>query len=528
MINSNYYLIDLMKKIKKTMMYISALLMMSCGGIEHLKGINYYFDSVSGKDDNSGISAETPFRSLKQINVLKIKPGDSILLKSGSVFTEKLYFTGKGTDKKPIVIGKYGGSKLPHIKGNGTETEMLHIYNSEHLIVNDIEISNKGEKAYPNITGLLVELYNFGTAKNIKVENLYIHDVYGSLLKGDGYNHKDVGAGQAMLFKNLRGGEKDSISSNFDGLIVQNCKIKNCQRNGIMMWGNWVRKYWNPSLNVIIRHNIIDGVPGDGIVPVGCLSPLVEYNVMKNGVDSLPSTEACDGIWPWSCDNAVIQYNVVSDHKSKVDGYGFDSDYNCNNSLFQYNLSYNNDGGFLLLCNSGGWPVEYSIGNKNTIVKYNVSINDGIRSIIVDPKKGYFSPIIHITGSTQNSRIEHNFFYIPKKKSLLTDKRLICSDDWKGYSDSTFFSNNYIYSEDPVSAFEGSKSTNNFFENNQFVGLLDSVPDGFTKYNGTFNKQMWYDSLKPEFQKLIVFLEDKKVELNGKKVSVLNLLGWEK
>lgn len=500
------------------------VLMAGCGS----NHTNYYFDPNTGNDANIGTSPMQPFRSLAKIRSLKINPGDSILLKSGYTFTEKLWFSGKGVAGKPVVIGKYGGDKLPHLKGDGHYREMLHVYNSEYLVIRDIEISNKSDKPLPLLTGLLVELYNYGTAKEITVDNLYVHDVYGSLLKGDGYSHKDVGAGQAMLFQNLASAEKDSVSSNFDGLIVQNCKIKDCQRNGIMMWGNWLRKHWNPNLHVVIRHNELDGVPGDGIVPVGCESSLVEYNVMKNCPPTLPPTEACDGIWPWSCDNAVIQYNIVSDHKSKVDGYGFDSDYNCTNSLFQYNLSYNNEGGFLLLCNSGGWPADYSVGNKGTVVRYNVSINDGIRDFVVKQAKGYFSPVIHITGNTQNSRIEHNLFYIPKKQFPLTDKRLICSDDWKGYADSTFFVNNAIFAEEHTLAFEPNRSTHNFFENNRFIGDLSVPGNGFAKYEGTFNRSIWYDSNDKNWDKLIAFLQDKTILLNGKTLKVLDIIGWKK
>lgn len=499
-----------------------------CQKHSQLTGKNYYFDAAQGNDENEGIKANKPFRSLKKLSSLKINPGDSVLLKSGAVFTEKLYFCGKGTAKKQIVIGKYGGEQKPLLKGNGAFQEMLHVYNSEYIVIRDIEISNKSNKPLPHLTGLLVELHNYGTASDITIDNLYIHDVYGSLLKGDGYNHKEVGAGQAIMLRNLRGGEKDSISSNFDGLVVQNCKIKDCQRNGIMMWGNWVRKFWNPNRHVVIRRNELDGVPGDGIVPVGCESPLVEYNVMKNCPDVLPPTEACDGIWPWSCDNAVIQYNIVSDHKSKVDGYGFDSDYNSTNSLFQYNLSYNNDGGFLLLCNSGGWPTDYSIGNRNTIVRYNVSINDGIRNFIVKKEQGYFSPIIHITGDTKNSRIEHNLFYISKKQFSQTDKRIICSDDWKGYADSTYFENNYIFAEEHTLAFEPTHSTNNFFENNRFVGNLDVPGKGFFKYSGKFNSTMWYDKKDKNWENLIRFLDGKTMPINGKTIKVLDRIGWHK
>lgn len=512
----------------KTILFIGIILTgISCSENSGLTGKNYYFDAKNGKDSNSGTSAGQAFRSLEKIRSLKIKPGDSILLKSGAIFTEQLYFSGKGKENQPIVIGKYGGEQKPHLKGNGTFQEMLHVYNSENVVIRDMEISNKGKKALPHLTGLLVELYNYGTARNITVDNLYIHDVYGSLLKGDGYNHKDTGAGQAVMLRNLRSGEKDSVLSNFDGLIVQNCYIKNCQRNGIMMWGNWVRKYWLPNRNVVIRRNVIEGVPGDGIVPVGCEAPLVEYNVMKNCPATLPETEACDGIWPWSCDNAVIQYNIVSDHKSKVDAYGFDSDYNSTNSLFQYNLSFNNDGGFLLLCNPGGWTPEYSVGNRNTVVKYNISINDGIRRHIVKGNN-HFSPIIHITGPVTNSRIEHNLIYVIKKILPETDKTIICSDDWKGYPDSTFFLNNCIYVEEPNVAFNPTRSTNNFFEGNRYIGPLTVPSGGFEVYKGRFDQKMWYRSEDKNWDKLKAFINDKNVIINGKEIPVVDIIGWKK
>ena len=507
---------------------VLSLILLSVACTQPRDTMNYYFDSENGNDTNVGTSPDKAFKSLNKIKDLSIKPGDSILLKSGRVFTEQLYFSAKGEEGKPIVIGKYGGETKPHIKGDATELQMVHIFNSAHVILRDIEVSNKGEHARPHLNGVLVELYNYGKAENITIDNLFIHDVYGSLWKGDGYEHEDVGAGQAIMIRSLRGGESDSIPSCFDRLLVQNCYIKDSQRNGIIMWGSWVRKHWFPSTNVVIRNNVLDGVPGDGIVPVGCESPLVEYNVMKNCPPTLPPTEACDGIWPWGCDNAVIQYNIVSDHKSQVDGYAFDSDYDSNNSLFQYNLSFNNDGGFLLLCNSGGWPKEYSAGNNGTIVKYNISINDGIRQHIVKGKKEHFSPVIHITGPTVNSKIEHNLFYIIKKPHGKVDRTFICSDDWRGYADSTFFRNNNIYIEEPTLAFDGTLSTNNFFEGNLYIGDLTTPASGFKKYNGNFDKNMWYDAKDENWNKLIEFAKDKTVLLDGKEIPILEVIGFNK
>jgi len=491
------------------------------------KTTNYYFDSQTGNDANAGISPDVPFRSLSKIKDLAINPGDSILLKSGAIFTEKLSISAKGSQGKPVVIGKYGGEARPYIKGDATQLEMVHLFNSEYIVVRDLEISNKGERIKPHLTGLLVELHNYGKANDITVDNLFIHNVYGSLIKGEGQEHPDAGAGQAMLFRNYRNDDSDTIPSYFNGLRIQNCLIKDSQRNGIMMWGNWARNNWYPNTNVVIRNNVLDGVPGDGIVPVACDGAMVEYNVMKNCPPTLPSSEACDGIWPFSSDNTIIQYNMVSDHKSKTDGYGFDSDYNCRNSLFQYNLSYNNEGGFLLLCNSGGWTEDWSAGNQGTIVKYNVSINDGIRNFIVkDKKDNYFSPVIHITGPAKNSYIEKNIFYICKKELPEMDKRLVCSDDWRGYADSTFFRYNHIFVEEPTVAFDLFLSTNNFFEENVYTGPLQTPKKGFIKQEGTFDKSVWYNEQDENWNLLVNFLKDKTLLYKGKETSVLDVIGF--
>lgn len=486
----------------------------------------YYFDAEGGDDANPGTSASAPWRSLSKIKEIDVRPGDRILLKSGSVFYEKLWFSGKGEEGRPVVIGKYGGDAYPHIKGDATESSMLHIYNSEHVVVRDIEISNKGEKIRPRISGVLVEVYNYGRAADITLDNLFVHDVYGSLIKGEGVEHEDAGGGQAMMLTCRRDDGTDTVLSYFDGLLVQNCHIKDCQRNGIIMWGNWARCFWRPSLNVVFRNNLLEGVPGDGIVPTACDGALVEYNVMRDCPPTLPYTEACDGIWPFSSDNTIVQYNIVDGHKSKTDGYGFDSDYNSRNSLFRYNLCSNCEGGFLLLCNSGGWPEDWSVGNTGTRVMYNVSINDGIRDFIVtENRTDYFSPVIHVTGPTYNSIIEKNIFWQPARKAERMDRRIVCSDDWRGYADSTAFNCNYIFVEDPAQAFEPTLSTQNFFEGNVYWGPLDAG-DGFEKARRDYSPEAWYDPEDENWRNLVDFLKDKTVRLDGEDVPVLEVLGF--
>jgi hypothetical protein len=483
---------------------------------------NYYFDAEKGRDDNPGIHPDKPFKSLQKIRQLRLNPGDSILLKAGVVFSGQLYVSCKGDSANPIVIGKYGGPGRPHIKADAVVSDAVHIFNSEHVVIRDLEISNRGPRPIDGLNGLLVELRNYGTARHIVVDSLFIHDVWGIP------ERDKKGGGNAILLRNFTHDTIDVVSSRFVGLTVQNCVIRNCQRNGITMWGNWVRSRWNPNLGVVIRNNLLEGVPGDGIVPVACEGPRVEYNIMRDCPATLPPTEACDGIWPWSCNNALIQYNVVSGHQSQVDGYGFDSDWNCINTTFQYNLSYNNTGGFLLVCNSGGWPPDWSAGNRGTVVRYNVSINDGLRDYIPAGSKeqDFFSPVIHITGPTKNSRIEKNLFYVLKKPSPVIDKTIVSLTDWGGYPDSTFFFNNYLFFEEPNRGVEAGNSTHNFIDNNVYGGLLSGPASGFIRNNNVFDSRLWYQPDDPHWKNLLAFLADKTVLLRGEQVPVWKLIGF--
>lgn len=49
-------------------------------------GTTYYVDSTIGDDSNSGTSPETPWKSLDKVTATTFLPGDTILLKSGSVW----------------------------------------------------------------------------------------------------------------------------------------------------------------------------------------------------------------------------------------------------------------------------------------------------------------------------------------------------------------------------------------------------------------------------------------------------------
>lgn len=438
-------------------LYAGILLLCAC-----TTNNTYYIDSISGNDVNSGLSESKAWKSLSKIKDIELSPGDRVLLKNGSSFWGEFDITAKGTKDKPIVIGSYGdeGSNPPCIIGNDQSLYAVRISNSDYLTLQDIDIINTGKEPLAGRTGLKIECINHGISHNIRIDNITVRDVNGSLVK-------EEGGGSGILIEN--GG--DSILSRFDSLTIENCHILRCTRNGIIWNGYYDRRKWYPSKHTVVRNNLIEQVPGDGIVPIGCDSTLIEYNIMRNCPDVLPMTEAAAGIWPWSCDNTVIQFNEVSDHKAPWDAQGFDSDYNCNNTIIQYNYSHDNYGGMALICNNG-IDTDYNCGNNGTILRYNISVGDGIRP--KETRQGMFSPGLHIAGSVKNSLIEKNIIHLNKKASHEINNAMIVSDSWSGFADSTLFRSNIFYSHDR-SYISMTQSKNNIWDNNYFIGKYDSI-----------------------------------------------------
>ncbi len=440
---------------------LTAFLVMTLGG-PLFGATTYHVDSGSGDDANPGTAVSKPFRSLDRVNRLTLGPGDALLFKAGSRYAGQLKPAGRGAEGAPIRIGRYGGEARPRFDGEGKVRETVYLYNMEYVEVEDLEVTNTGPERKPGRRGVAVHIKDFGTARGIVLRRLYVHDVNGSI-------YKKKGGGSAILWRN-EGKEK---KSRFDGLLIEDCHLKRCTRNGINARGYTNRADWHPSLNVVVRGCLLEEIPGDGIVPIGCDGALIEHNVMRDCPRQLELGDAAAGIWPWSSDNTVIQFNEVSDHKAPWDAQGFDSDWNCRNTVIQYNYSHDNEGGFLLICNSGGSPMPRNIGNRGTIVRYNVSVNDGLRA--VGKHKG-FSPTFHISGPCHGNTIHNNLIVVPRKPAGKIDRKILKMDNWGGpWPVDTLFANNILHVEDTAS-FQFGKDKKTVFRNNVFFGRFNNMP----------------------------------------------------
>ncbi|HEX4489028.1 MAG TPA: right-handed parallel beta-helix repeat-containing protein [Terriglobales bacterium] len=374
----------------------------------------YYVDSATGDDQRAGTSPEASWKSLAKINGTIFLPGDALLLKSGSAWTGQLWPKGSGTEKQVITLGKYGTGPNPLVEGQGQVEDAFLLKNQEYWEVSDLELSNHADK--PAVRrGVHVTGENFGELHHIYLRSLIVHDVSGAddSKENGGIIYTSNGKAKPTRFVDLR---------------IENNHVFHTDRNGISGWStHWARSSWYPSLGVVVRGNHLEDIGGDGIMIAVTDGALIEHNVVAHANQRSEGYNIA--IWSWSADNTTIQFNEAYGTRSEHDGEGFDSDWNSRNTLIQYNYSHDNEGGFLLICNSGETGPE-SIGNVGTIARYNISQNDHNRGI-------------NLAGPVKDTQIYNNTIYVGK--SHKTD--VLVYSDWFGWADNTSIFNNIFYVE---------------------------------------------------------------------------------
>lgn len=378
-----------------------------------LGATTYYVDANEGKDTNAGTLQSAPWQSLNKVNTTVLQPGDRVLLRAGRVWRGALIPQGSGTPEAPVIISRYGSGPRPRIDGEGQVENTVLLRNVQGFELRDLEITNHGSEVKKR-RGVNLVLEDYGVAKHIVIAGLYIHDVNGN-------NDKDNGG---IIF-HTRGDKKPT---RVEGLSIERNIIWKVDRSGIAFSStHWNRLKWNPHQKVVIRDNYVEDIGGDGIVPWASDGALIEHNIAVRCRQRSPDYNA--GIWPWSTDNSVFRLNEASFTKGTKDGQGFDSDYNSHNTLFEYNYSHDNDGGFILICAPGDRDRRQDVGNIGTIVRRNISRNDKER-------------VFHIS-AVKDTRIEENAIYT----GAGIDVQMVLFGNWNGWAEKTLFRSNLFYAE---------------------------------------------------------------------------------
>lgn len=341
-----------------------------------------YFVDCQAADGGDGATEAAPINTLAAASALTLAAGDEVLLKRGTTCAGALTYSGfSGEDGKRIAINAYGDpdDNAPIINGNGVP-EAVRIDDGEHWEIRNLEITNKTDDASDYTTrrrGIVVALTDFGRGQDYVVSDNYIHHVWGR-------NQKDLGGSGGIQFEAYAG--TANIPTAFDGVEVAHNEIKNVNRSGINVGSDFRRRNsvggsiggnpfypWGP---LHIHDNILSNVGGDAIVNQFAEGSLIENNTVwdsSNHHAGKSNNGNNAAVWSWDSDYVTFRANHIFKTvmpNGTWDGNAFDADYGTAGNLFEYNLTHENEGGFMLFCGCGGLSTD-------TVMRYNISLNDG-------------------------------------------------------------------------------------------------------------------------------------------------------
>ena len=257
-------------------------------------------------------------------------------------------------------------------------------FSSGNLEFNEILLNN-----YPIFEGTTKKLIGFGGSENswgsgknirfgIKVvastkdlenfifNNLYIHDIYPTPNLID-----NIHLGYGIKLET----QSDTISNMLN--TISNIKVTNTTITRTGHYGLWIKSLGVNGIDTIknkrifVENCMFENTGGSGFVPNKSEDIVVQnciFNYTGSSIDERMWKRG-SGMWPFDCKNVVAQYNKFLNARGPMDSYGAHIDYGNENVVFQYNYSYNNEGGF----------AEILGDNINCGYRYNISVNDGYR-----------------------------------------------------------------------------------------------------------------------------------------------------
>ncbi|OGS33729.1 MAG: hypothetical protein A2293_14340 [Elusimicrobia bacterium RIFOXYB2_FULL_49_7] len=335
-------------------------------------GTGYYVDCSASIDGNGSLGS--PWNNIDTVNNhTPFLPGDTIYLKKGTTCFGELWPKGSGDSTAQIVLCSYGPDTAakPIINAQGvSNTAAIKLYNQEYWTIRDLEATNPAT-AYAARWGICVKSDDSLVKHRIYIINNTVINVYASAIRT-----APTGATYPGFYSVAGIYIRISEPGRADDILIEGNECRDIVAVGITFWGEneWTgggMNWDNLSSHVVVRGNTVSRTAGDGIIILGTDDELVEYNTVEYvSILGVTGTDYTAGMWPTRHRNGLWQFNTVAyTHKFLDDGQGFDNDmYLQGTTIFQYNYSHDNEGGFFLDCCGPD-------GGKS-VLRYNISIND--------------------------------------------------------------------------------------------------------------------------------------------------------
>jgi len=313
------------------------------------RAVTYFVDCSSDAQKNDGLSADSPWTTLEQVDGHAFAAGDVVRFKRGSVCHGTLWPKGSGSESAPIRMTAYGTGPRPKIVAEFGSDASLKLYNQEYWNIDSLDLLGG------NTYGVFIS-GDKGILHHIHLANLLVHDV-------GGVEMKNKESGLVVI-------SPGTVDQHFDDVLVDGVTAYNTQQwVGILVGGGNFgfppENTW--STHVTIRDSVVHGVQGDGIVLFRVRDGRIASNVAWNtGMQMTASMGTPNAIWTWMCRDCIVEQNeaFLTDSPG-IDGGAFDIDYgNTNNSVVD---NYGHDTqGYCIAVFGAGFVTHQSEVRGNT------------------------------------------------------------------------------------------------------------------------------------------------------------------
>ena len=425
----------------------------------------FHLDASNGSDFNSGLSSNQAWQTFDRLNLETFGPGAQILFKRGDVFTGRWVFKGNGTAASPIIVGAYGNGAKPLLQGGASSKEVIYITNSRGFEIRDLKISNNHPAGtiWDRYGINLVPPVNAGDLEHIYFDNLDVTDIAGT-----NDNHECRG-----IWVNTDTADDAPVLSRWNDFRIKNCRFENIDgravqvrdgcHNIVDLQVNGLSYY--PSIGVVFQNNTGKDCYRNLVQIQGTQNALIQNNYMDGTIEG-------SAFWPFATEGTLVQFNEFRDIKKPgADASACHFDYNCIDTLMQYNFGYNVEGSLIqVLNNSNGTNFQI-----NAVARYNIGIDCGWRNS--DNSAG-----IMITGDATGSKIYNNTLITT---DLHPAYKAISFNNWGGdWPVNSLIANNIFFAADIPQTYanesqmllRGNVVTHNLYTGNVAVCSADVSP----------------------------------------------------
>lgn len=351
----------------------------------------YFLDAVNGDDDNDGRSPENAWQTLGTLSTRTFGPGDVILFRAGDVFTGSFFLNGGGTPENPVVFGAYGTGPKPRLEGGEGDPEVIMIFESGGLEFRHLEISNYHPGAsIPERFGVRI----IAPPRSGEIRHLHFHGMDFTWIQGSSSEHESRGIDAKTTTNN------DAVPpTRWNGFVIEDCyfyqidgRAVQVNDRNLTLADKIIRGTdYYPTVGFVFQNNTGRDIYRNLLQLSGTLDAVIQHNYMSG-------TQLGSAFWPFNAEGTLVQFNDFRHTRNPgADSYICHFDYNCIDTVMQYNFGYDVDGGLIEVIVLSG----FEFFQERAIARYNIGIDIGFRD--TENAAGIF-----LTGDVVDSKIYNN------------------------------------------------------------------------------------------------------------------------